>query len=87
VGKLLIYDISHRIGGYLGLEPEGAYLHAGTKVGAKALGLNTRAEFVPMTALPTPLQRLSGAQAEDILCIYARVLKRIHDAGVVRGST
>jgi hypothetical protein len=30
IGDLAVYDIAHRIGAYLGREPEAVYLHAGT---------------------------------------------------------
>jgi hypothetical protein len=36
IGDLAVYDIAHRIGAYLGLEPTLVYLHCGTRVGARA---------------------------------------------------
>ena len=42
IGKLYVYDIAFRIGAYLGLDPDRVYLHAGTRTGAKNLGLNVR---------------------------------------------
>jgi hypothetical protein len=77
LGELTIYDISHRIGAYLGSMPTEIYLHAGTRKGAKALGLDTNRKSIPMTELPAPLQRLTAAQAEDVLCIYHKVLARL----------
>jgi len=33
MGKLLVYDIAHRIGAYFGKSPALVYLHRGTKKG------------------------------------------------------
>jgi hypothetical protein len=77
VGELLVYDVSHRIGGYLKLEPLNVYLHAGTKRGAKALGLDTRRPYVQISELPKAFFQLTAAQAEDVLCIYAPSFARI----------
>jgi len=33
IGELTVYDITNRIGSFLGLRPEYIYLHAGTRVG------------------------------------------------------
>lgn len=33
IGDLTIYDVAHRIGAYLGHEPEAVYLHAGAREG------------------------------------------------------
>src|ERR1700753_3429466 len=40
VGELMVYDTAHRIGAFLNLRPTFVYLHAGTRLGAKALGLD-----------------------------------------------
>jgi hypothetical protein len=40
LGELYIYDTALRIGAKSGLEPDMVYLHAGTRKGAKALGLD-----------------------------------------------
>ena len=37
IGDLTVYDISTRIGAFLKLEPNRIYLHAGTRIGARAL--------------------------------------------------
>ena len=42
-GALARYDVALRIGANLGLWPELIYLHAGTKVGCKKLGIQRRA--------------------------------------------
>jgi hypothetical protein len=40
IGELYVYDTALRIGAKLKLFPIKVYLHAGTRVGARALGLN-----------------------------------------------
>jgi hypothetical protein len=80
IGELAVYDIAHRIGSYRGLHPEKIYLHAGTREGAKALGLRTNQKSLPMSCLPAGLRSLSAEEAEDLLCIYRKTLARIHGA-------
>jgi hypothetical protein len=80
IGELAVYDIAHRVGAYRGLHPEEIYLHAGTREGAKALGLPANRESLPITSLPAGLRSLSAEEAEDLLCIYRKTLARIHGA-------
>jgi len=75
VGELLLYDTALRIGAYLGLAPSSIYLHAGTREGARALGLEWRKRTLPMSTLPKALQRLSAGEAESLLCMYKPELK------------
>ena len=70
VGRLMIYDTALRIGAKLGLEPDRVYLHAGTRQGARNLGLDWRARFIEVNDLPAELRALPPQQVEDILCIY-----------------
>lgn len=70
IGPLAVYDISLRIGARFGLEPELVYLHRGTRVGARRLGLDWRAKALEPTSLPAPLQKLKPHEVEDVLCIY-----------------
>jgi len=44
IGELTVYDTALRVGAKLGLLPTRVYLHSGTRDGARALGLNWRAE-------------------------------------------
>lgn len=67
-GELLTYDAAQRIGAAKGIDPERVYLHAGTRVGARRLGL--RGKSLEMSQLPAALQRLTPAQAEDFLCLF-----------------
>ena len=70
IGELMIYDTVHRLGAFLHLQPEHVYLHAGVRVGAKALGLGKGKDKLAMTELPRPFQKLEPAEVEDCLCIY-----------------
>jgi hypothetical protein len=70
VADLTIYDITHRIGAHLGLAPERVYLHRGTRVGARALGLGRGRATLELRELPPEFHRLTAAEAEDCLCIY-----------------
>ena len=76
IGELAVYDTAHRLGEYLGLSPERVYLHAGTRVGARALGLDGKAKTIPMSALPKEFQVLRPDQVEDCLCIFKKELVR-----------
>jgi hypothetical protein len=69
VGDLTAYDIAHRIGCYFGKHPERVYLHAGTKAGARAFGI--RSDSFDPAVLPNPFSRLTPAEIEDVLCIFA----------------
>jgi len=82
-GRLYVYDVSLRIGAKLGLFPQKVYLHAGTRKGAKVLGLNTRLGWVEMESLPEWLRELQPYEAEDFLCIYK---DRFVDPGTRRAS-
>jgi hypothetical protein len=76
IGPLTVYDVSTRIGGHLGLEPELVYLHAGVIKGARALGLDGR-ETVDPKELPLAFQLLRPREMEDCLCIYGDELSRV----------
>jgi hypothetical protein len=70
IGELAVYDTALRVGARFGLEPTKIYLHAGTRQGAKALGLDRRGDTIEMAELPAELRTLTARQAEDVLCIY-----------------
>jgi hypothetical protein len=74
IGELTIYDISTRIGAHLSLEPEYVYLHAGTRAGARALGINA-SDRLDAASLPSPFSRLRPREIEDCLCIYKNSLR------------
>lgn len=69
IGPLTVYDVATRIGAYLKLAPKHVYLHAGTRVGAKALGLGTGSR-IEHADLPPEFGLLTPAECEDVLCIY-----------------
>ena len=75
IGKLYIYDTSLRIGTRLNLFPTKVYLHAGTRVGAQALGFDIKNESIEVSELPKELQKLKPHEIEDVLCIYRECLK------------
>jgi hypothetical protein len=52
IGELAVYDTALRIGARLGLEPAKVYLHAGTRAGAKALGLAYGGRTIELAELP-----------------------------------
>jgi hypothetical protein len=83
IGDLAVYDIAHRIGSFLKLEPELVYLHAGTLDGARTLGLDGIEQTLAVTALPDEFHVLRPYEAEDCLCIYKR---RIRDIMRQRGE-
>ena len=69
-GVLAVYDTSLRLGAWFGLSPEIVHLHAGTRKGAKNLGLDVSWGYLDMDELPKPLQTLTAHDAENFLCIY-----------------
>ena len=70
IGELAVYDTALRIGARFGLEAERVYLHAGTRLGARALGFGTTRESIALGDLPRPIQRLNARGGQDLLCIY-----------------
>lgn len=62
-GELYVYDVSLRIGSKLELFPRKVFLHAGTRQGARALGLNGQMSWVEMDALPEWLRQLQPYQS------------------------
>lgn len=77
IGELTVYDTAHRLGIYLRREPKLIYLHAGTRQGARALGLPLDAGYLRVDQLPAELQRLKPYEIEDCLCIYKDDLRSI----------
>ncbi len=66
----MVYDTAIRIGARFDLEPVKVYVHAGTRDGVRALGLDGGQSVIEMHELPEPIRRLSGREAEDLLCRY-----------------
>jgi len=87
IGELYIYDTSLRIGAKLNLLPTKVYLHSGTRVGAKALGFESKAKTLEVSALPKDLQQLEPHEIEDVLCIFNASFKEASPQIVVRDSS
>jgi hypothetical protein len=77
IGELMVYDTALRIGARLGVEPRLVFLHAGTREGARALGLRTINGYLRPGELPAAFRRLSPREMEDCLCIFKADLKRL----------
>lgn len=75
IGELAVYDTALRIGAYLDLTPDKVYLHAGTRTGARNLGLDIDRPCIPLSEFPCEFQGLSAEHIEDILCIYKKRLR------------
>jgi len=69
------YDIAFRIGLYLKKLPRRVHLHAGTREGAKILGLPQTQESLRRGKLPPELRELEPWQVEDFLCTYKAELR------------
>ncbi len=70
LGQLYHYDTALRIDASRGLMPERAYLHRGTRDGARSLGVDWRADSLDPQLLPRELAILEPYEMEDFLCIY-----------------
>jgi hypothetical protein len=77
IGELYVYDTAFRIGAKLNLFPKKVYLHAGTRRGVRALGLDHSADTIKVSALPKELRTLEPHELEDILCIFKDELKSV----------
>lgn len=70
LGPLYIYDTALRLGAKRRLYPTVVYLHAGTRKGARALGLDVSSSFIEVADFPKPIQILAPQEIEDFLCIF-----------------
>ena len=77
IGALTVYDTAHRIGAYLGIEPQEVYMHTGTREGAKALDVDYKAKTLPKGIFPKELRTLKPYEIEDCLCIYKEYLWKV----------
>jgi hypothetical protein len=64
-GELAVYDTSLRLGAWLKKSPTLVYLHAGTRKGARALGLDVKRGYLEMKELPKPIRMLKPCEVED----------------------
>jgi hypothetical protein len=76
IGALTVYDTALRIGAKLGLQPTRVYLHAGTRAGARILGLTWRAPYLEVAECPPELRVLAPHEIEDCLCIFKKRFRR-----------
>lgn len=76
-GPLAHYDITNRIGSYLGLEQTILRVHAGAEEGALALRLKIRDGKIALEGLPSELRSLGAMHTENFLCIYKSKLKSL----------
>ena len=76
IGELTVYDIAVRIGAKRGLKPCRVYLHAGTREGARTLGLGGYA--IQKSAFPSEFSTLTPGEIEDCLCIFKADLQRLN---------
>lgn len=68
--ELYGYDTALRIGARLHLKPDKVYLHRGTRVGARRLGLASKGRTLDISRLPQDIRKLSATELEDFLCIF-----------------
>jgi hypothetical protein len=73
---LYCYDVAFRIGAFLGHFPERVFLHAGTREGAKRLGLPWRRGYLQVSELPEALRQRQPWEVENILCHHAKRCRR-----------
>jgi hypothetical protein len=76
---LTVYDTTHRIGVYLGLEPDRVYLHTGTRDGARAMGLKSSVSYIFPNEFPKAFRRLKPYEIENCLCIYKDDLRLLRN--------
>lgn len=74
LGSLYYYDTSLRLGANLQKMPERVYLHRGTRVGARAIGLDWREDSLAVQCMPKELRTLEPHEIEDFLCIFVERL-------------
>lgn len=86
IGVLMIYDTALRLGAFLGLEPDLVSLHAGTREGAAALGIDRSRKTVRPDELPAPFRALRAHEIEDCLCIYKERIAVAVETGLEGGN-
>jgi hypothetical protein len=77
LGALYTYDTALRLGFFLKFAPKNVYLHAGTRQGARALGVRN-SDVVEVSDLPKELAALPPHEIENFLCIFK---PRVHALG------
>lgn len=77
VGKLRRYDSALGIAAWKRVMPPKVYLHASTRQGGEAIGLNTTQYAVETAELAAQFCRLNPFEIEDCLCVYNSVVTRV----------
>jgi len=79
IGPVTEYDVGMRVGGWLGLEPEHLYFHAGVTEGLKALGVNIpRGVYcIDRERLPEFFWNKNLDIVESFLCGYRSEIARV----------
>jgi hypothetical protein len=78
IGPMTVYDVAVRFGAYLGLKPEAIYVHAGTRAGLEAIGIDVRKKkVIPMNKLPRPISHREPDDVEDFLCTYRSAFEKL----------
>ena len=81
IGPLTLYDTATMLAFPDGKFPARVYLHAGTAKGARAIGvIGKEAAKQVFVKICPEFQKLSTAQIEDFLCVYAPYLLQDMDA-------
>lgn len=75
-GELARYDTALRIGAWRSLLPDKVYMHAGTRIGARNLGLDVSRGYLVLDEIPVQLRQLEPYEIEDALCLYKGDLVR-----------
>ena len=81
-GELYIYDTTLRIGAKMNFLPTKIYLHAGTRVGARALGFSGKLKYLDKQDLPAEFNELEPYEIEDLLCIFKSDLEKVDISSV-----
>ena len=74
-----MYDIAHRIGAYFGKLPENVYLHAGTRIGARAF--NIKGDSIDPRTLPKSFLWPGRQEAREATVMVADRHAPSHPAG------
>ncbi len=74
IGEMYTYDISFYLSINLGFKPKYVYLHKGTRIGARKLGLDVKRDYISKNEFPQEFQNLEIYDIENLLCIYKKYL-------------
>jgi hypothetical protein len=69
INELYVYDTALRIGAHRKFLPDKVYLHRGTRIGARRLGIKGKGP-IELCKFPPELRSVPAHQVEDILCIF-----------------